>query len=231
MDWLEFKSMLPVMVNFIPKILFLVVFLVLCWLIAYLLRNFVDWALRNIGFDRFCDRAGISEFLRKGQVDYTPAKLMAVFVYWLIIIIILVSVAALIGAKPFDLMMEKMVQNIPNFTGGLLLFIIGVLIVNFIGNFIHTLANNANFPQADALSRGVKGIGILFILMVTLEFTGIGEKTLVFSFQVIFAGIIFALALAFGLGCKDIIQKHVERILKKIQEGNGNTPKGPDLEG
>ena len=218
-------------VNFIPNILFPVVFLLLCWLIAYLLRTLVDWALRKIGFDRFCDRTGISEFLRKGQVSYTPAKLVAVFIYWLILIMILVSVAALVGARPFDLIMEKMVQNIPNFTGGLLLFITGILVVNFIGNFIQTLANNAEFSQSNALSRGIKGVGILFVLMMTLEFMGIGEKTFVFSFQVIFAGIIFALALAFGLGCKDIIQKSVERILKKIQEGNGNTPKGPDLEG
>jgi len=231
MDWLEFKLMMTTVVNFIPRILFLVLFFVLCWLIAYLLKNFVDWVLRSIGFDRFCNRTGISEFLRKGQVSYTPAKLIAVFIYWLVLIIILISVAALVGAKPFDLIMEKMVQSIPNFTGGLLLFIIGILIVNFIGNFVQTLANNANFPQAGVLSRGIKGVGVLFILMVTFEFTGIGEKTLVFSFQVIFAGIIFALALAFGLGCKDIIQKYVERILKKMQEGNGNTPKGPDLEG
>lgn len=231
MDWLEFKSMLTTVVNFIPRILFLVIFFILCWLIAYLLRNLVDWILRKIGFDRFCDRSGISEFLRKGQVSYTPTKLVAVFVYWLIIIIILISGATLVGAKPFDLMMEKMVQNIPNFTGGLLLFVIGVLVVNFIGNFIQTIANNANFPQVSILSRGVKGIGLLFIVMMALEFMGIGEKTFIFSFQVIFAGIIFALALAFGLGCKDIIQKHVERSLKKMRERNENTPKGPDLEG
>ncbi|MBU2495330.1 MAG: hypothetical protein KJ935_02350 [Candidatus Omnitrophica bacterium] len=231
MDWLEFKSMLTTVVIFIPKILFLVIFFVLCWLIAYLLRNLVDWVLRKIGFDSFCNRTGISEFLRKGQVSYTPAKLAAVFVYWLIIVIILISGTMLIGAKPFDLMMEKIIQNLPNFTGGLLLFVIGVLVVNFIGNFIQTLANNANFPQAGVLSQSVKGIGILFILMVALEFMGIGEKTFIFSFQVIFAGIVFALALAFGLGCKDIIQKYIERLLKKMQEGNGNTPKGPDLEG
>lgn len=231
MEWLEFKSMLITVANFTPKILFLVIFFVLCWLIAYFLRNVVDWVLRKIGFDSFCDRIGISEFLKKGQVSYTPGKFVAVFVYWLIIIVILLSSAALVGIKPFDLMREKMVQNIPNFASGLILFVVGVLIVNFIGNFIQTLANNANFPQTGVLSRGAKGIGILFILMVTLEFMGIGEKTLIFSFQVIFAGIIFALALAFGLGCKDIIQKHVERILKKIQEGNENTPKGPDLEG
>jgi len=231
MDWLEFKLMLTVVVNFIPKILFLVLFFVLCWLIAYLLRNLVDWVLRKIGFDRFCDRTGISEFLRKGQVSYTPAKLVAVFVYWLIIIVILISGATLVGAKPFDLVIEKIIQNLPNLTGGLLFFVVGILVVNFIVNFIQTIANNANFSHASVLSRSVKGIGVLFVLMVTLEFMGIGGKTFIFSFQVIFAGIILALALSFGLGCKDIIQKQVERILKKMREGNGNTPKGPDLEG
>ncbi|MFH2067897.1 MAG: hypothetical protein ABII89_00315 [Candidatus Omnitrophota bacterium] len=231
MDWLEFKSMLVAAINFIPRILFLVLFFVLCWLIAYFLRNLVDWILRKIGFDRFCDRIGISEFLRKGRVSYTPAKLIAVFVYWLIIIIVLVSGTALIGVSPFDLVIEKIIQNLPNLAGGLLLFMVGVLVVNFIVNFIQTIANNANFPQTGILSRSVKAVGILFILMVTLEFMGIGGRTFIFSFQVIFAGIIFALALAFGLGCKDIIQKKVERILKKIQEESENTPKGPDLEG
>ena len=231
MNWLEFKLMLAEVANFIPKVLFLVLFFVLCWLVAYFLRNLIDWILRKVGFDRFCDRAGISEFLKKGQVSYTPAKLIAVLVYWLIIIVVLLSGAALIGVRPFDLVIEKIIQSLPNLAGGLLLFVAGILVVNFIVNFIQTIANNANFSQTGILGRSVKAIGILFILVVTLEFMGIGGRTFIFSFQVIFAGIIFALALAFGLGCKDIIQKQVERILKKIQEENGNIPKGPDLEG
>ncbi len=233
MDWLELKSRVIMVVNFIPTVLFLIVFFILCWLVAYFLRNLISWILRKTGFDGFCDRIGVSEFLKKGQVSYTPAKLVAAFVYWVVIIIILLSGAALLvgGAKPFDLIMERMAQNIPNFTGGLLLLIIGILLINFIANFIYTLANNANFPQASVLSRSVKGVGILFVLMVTLEFMGIGEKTFIFSFQVVFAGVIFALALAFGLGCKDIVQKHIENMLKKMKGNNGNTPKRPDLEG
>lgn len=225
----EIKLVLIMISIFVLKILLWSILFVLCWLFVHLLKNFVDWILTKVGFDNFCREIGIEEFLRKGQVSYTPSKLAAMFVYWLVIIVILISATSLVSSKPLDFVMEKISQNIPITISSLVIAIIGILLSNFIGNFVETIANNANFLHAKLLGNTVKVIGIFFIMMITLEFLGLGEKTIIFAFQIVWAGFVFALALALGLGCKDIMQKYVERFLKKMQEGKPS--REPDLEG
>ena len=49
---------------------------------------------------------------------------------------------------------------------------------------------------------------------MALEQLGIGKETIVIAFAIIFGGIDLFLALAFGLGAKDIAKKYLEKKLK-----------------
>jgi hypothetical protein len=49
---------------------------------------------------------------------------------------------------------------------------------------------------------------------MALEQLGIGRGTIVIAFAVMFGGVVLALALAFGLGGKDIAKEYIEKKIK-----------------
>ncbi len=231
MDLMELKLMLENLLKFLPKFFGALLFFVVGWGAAYLLRSVIDWFLGVIKFDSFAERVGFSSFLKKGRVGYTPSKLVAVSAYWLVIILVLFAGMMLLGIHTTGVAFEQIEARLPYFVGALFILIVGILVVNFLGNFIQTLANNARLPYADAVGRAVKIVGFIFLAILTLEFVGIGEKTLIFAFQVLFAGIVFALALAFGMGCKDIVRDSVQHLLGHFDAGRDDKPDRSDMEG
>jgi len=50
--------------------------------------------------------------------------------------------------------------------------------------------------------------------VMAMEQLGIARGTVLAAFTIIFGGLVFALALAFGLGGKDIARKYLERRFK-----------------
>ena len=49
---------------------------------------------------------------------------------------------------------------------------------------------------------------------MALQQIGIGKETIVIAFAIIFGGIVLFLALAFGLGARDIAREYLEKKLK-----------------
>ncbi|MCM8788395.1 MAG: hypothetical protein NC907_01250 [Candidatus Omnitrophica bacterium] len=229
MDTVQIKLFATTMIVFLLKFFLIIVFFLFGWLLAYLFRNLTDWLIKKSNLDNFCEKVGISEFLKKGQVTYTPGKLIGVVVFWVIMIIFILLGINMMGGNVSEMVFDRVEGIIPDLIGGLFIFVVGSLLIIFIGNFVQTLASNANFIQAPLLGKSIKSIGIIFLAVLILDYLGIGEKTIVFAFQTIFAGIIFATAIAFGMGCKDIVKENVEQLIKNIRDRN--QPKGPDLEG
>jgi len=229
MDSVQLKLFTITAVTLLLKFILIIVFFLLGWLIAYLFRNLTDWLAKKTNIDNFCEKVGISEFLKKGQVTYTPGKLISMAAFWVILIIFILLGINMMGVKVSEMVLDRFEAIIPDLIGGLFIFVIGCLLIIFTGNFAQTLASNANIMQAALLGRSIKWIGTIFLAVLILDYLGIGEKTIVFTFQVIFAGAIFASAIAFGMGCKDIVKENVEQFIKTIRDRN--QPKGPDLEG
>jgi hypothetical protein len=63
---------------------------------------------------------------------------------------------------------------------------------------------------------------LLFFLAIALEQIGIGESIVIASFTIIFGGIVLAVALALGLGGRELGKQWLEKHFGKIREGEKN---------
>jgi hypothetical protein len=64
------------------------------------------------------------------------------------------------------------------------------------------------------VGRLVKLTILLLAVTMALEQLGIGRGTIIISFAIIFGGIVLALAIAFGLGGRDIAKEYIEKKIK-----------------
>jgi uncharacterized membrane protein len=126
----------------------------------------------------------------------------------------------LIGLAAFDaewtsLLARSIFAYIPNILGAALVLLFGNVIARFIARTVLIGAVNLNLHYARFLSVGVKWLVIVLTVAMALEHLKIAPGIVELAFGILFGGIVLALALAVGLGSKDLVSKSLERDAQK----------------
>src|SRR5581483_12083709 len=96
-----------------------------------------------------------------------------------------------------------------------LIVVVGWLVANFLSRTILIAAVNARLPEARLLARAVHWAVLLFAIATALTHLGIGKEMVLVAFGITFGGLVFALALAFGLGGRSVARELLERRLRR----------------
>jgi hypothetical protein len=196
--------------NLLPGIVALVVALALsaaaAWVLALLLRRF----LRGIRFDERLEDWGLSG-LAEWSPDKSPTLLVTRTVSWLVVLVgFLIGIAAFDAAITSELAM-RLFRYLPNVVAAAALFLLGNVFARFLARGVLISAVNHNVQYARLLSLGVKWLVLILAAAMALEHLGIGGRIVELAFGILFGGIVLALALAVGLGSKDLVSRSLER--------------------
>jgi hypothetical protein len=206
-------GMADLLPGFVALLVALAVSSVFAWLLASLLRRF----LRSIGFDSRLKDWGLS-----GLADLSPGKsptlLVARTAAWLVILVgFLIGVAAFNAAFTSELAMRAF-HYLPNVIAAIALFLVGTVLARFVGRGVLISAVNHNVQYARLLSMGVRWLVLVLAAAMALEHLGIGGGIVELAFGILFGGIVLTLALAIGLGSKDLVSRSLERQTNKVTE-------------
>lgn len=195
---------------------------------ALLARVLASRLFKLIRFDSVSEKTGFSEFLRKGNVSYTPSSLIGRLIFWVVLLSTLFQVSRLLDISVMNAVYDRTLAWLPSFLAALFIVAIGAILVSFFANFAGTLAGNAALPNPRLLTRLIKYGGNLFVVVIALDEVGFGKSIVSSMFLLFFAALMFGTALAFGLGCKDIAKDALVKFLKTLRDQD---QRGTDLEG
>ncbi len=172
---------------------------------------------RILTFVQFDDRVARS----RGNAEWTPSssptELAARVSFWACVLLGLV-----IGVAAFDTSYATgaplPIALLPYFThavGAILLLIAGNLIARYLARSVLIGAVNAQLQYARLLSLGVKWLVLVLTAAMVLDHLQVGGNIVELAFGILFGGIVLTLALAVGLGSRDLVSRslesHVER--------------------
>jgi len=210
--------------SFIPQLLAALLLLFVGWILANLARTGVIKLLDLLRFDNLADKTGIEAFLKQGHVDISLGRLIANLVYWVIIFIVIVTVANSLGLHLVAELFNKIVLYIPNVIVAILVLVFGILIARIINRLVFAYLNNIGVQGALTISTLSEYAMIIFVVFVALEQLEIGTTLLTAAFQIGFGAIGLALALAFGLGGREWAAGVIKRMTDR--EGRNANPPG-----
>jgi hypothetical protein len=113
---------------------------------------------------------------------------------------------------------DKVVSYIPNVVLAIFILIVGMFIATLLKNIVLTAAGNVGLRQGVALGKIVEIIVVIFAALMSLEQLGIGVTITEVTLSVILGSVGLAMALAFGLGCKDLAGKFVSDLVEKMKK-------------
>jgi hypothetical protein len=94
--------------------------------------------------------------------------------------------------------------------GAVFLLIAGTLIARFLARSVLIGAVNAQLVYARFLSLGVKWLVLVLTAATVLDHLRIGGVVVELAFGILFGGIVLTLALAVGLGSRDLVSRSLE---------------------
>ena len=205
--------------SFVPQLLAALVLLFVGWILANLARTGVVKLLDILRFDSLAEKTGIEAFLKQGHLDISLSRIIANLVYWVIIFIVIVTVANSLGLHMVAELFNKIVLYIPNLIVAILVLVFGILIARFINRLVFAYLNNIGVQGALTISTLSEYAVIIFVIFVALEQLEIGTTLLTAAFQIGFGAIGLAFALAFGLGGREWAAGVIKRIADRDANG------------
>jgi len=95
--------------------------------------------------------------------------------------------------------------------------VLGAFLARAVGNVVQAASANAGIKESKFLAKIVEVAIIIFALAITLEQLNIGKSIVGLAVNIILASLGLGFALAFGMGCKDIVGKAVADWIDKLK--------------
>jgi hypothetical protein len=213
---------LSLLIAVLPGILAVFVALTLFTLIGMALSTILRKGLTFLKFDEKLNR-GNSEWAPSSS----PTALIARATFWGCVLLGLI-----IGVSAFDVsyatgapLPVSMLPYLTHLVGAVLLLIAGSLIARFLARSVLIGAVNAQLQYARFLSLGVKWLVLVLTAAMVLDHIQVGGKIVELAFGILFGGIVLTLALAVGLGSRDLVSRSLEsRVDRAVDKMHSPVP-------
>jgi hypothetical protein len=197
--------------DLLPRLLLAFLILIIGWLVAKAVRFAIVRGLRAVNFHVVTERAGLDGFLRDGGIESDTTEILGVLVYWLVILGALVIGFNTLGLAYVTDLLGRIILFVPKVMVALLILAFGAYFARFIGNAITAYCRNVHIQDAELLGRLAQYAIVTFVVLIALDQVNIGGDIVRQSFLIVLAGLVFALALAFGLGGREWAAELLER--------------------
>ncbi len=196
---------------FLPRLALAIVVLVIGFLIAKAVRFALQKALRAINFHILTQRSGVDDFFQQGGMVNDTSGLIGLFVYWVVVLAALIIAFNGLGLSYVTDLLTRVMLFVPRVFFALVVLVLGGYFARFIGNTLQGYCRRNHIGDAAVLGKLAQYVITVFVVIIALDLIDIGGDIVRQTFLILLAGIVLALALAFGLGGKDWAAARLER--------------------
>lgn len=206
--WIEIVAVLP-------DIGLAVLLLVAGWLLAKLIRRLAIRAMNAARVDELAERSGLDDFLVQGGVELTTVRLVGGALYWLILAAVFIALLDALGLRTAEVLLNRLANFVPNLVVAVGILVFGSLLSRVVGGLVFSYLSNIGTAAAEPIGALARYALLVFVVFMAAEQLAIRTEVLVSAFQIAFAALCLAAALAFGLGGREWAEKVINRYTRK----------------
>ena len=241
-------AMLAQILSAIPKIFTAVVILIVAYVLGRFVSELVSNILASIGFNNLFQWLGVPsprttittstipsyETAESGIPEpstgqetrlqstpvptRTPSELVGIITLVGIMLFAIVAATDILQIEPLTAIVTGVLVIAGQILAGLVVFAIGL----FLATFTFNLISSSGSRQSRILGQAARIVIIAFSAAIALEQMGIGGDIVNLAFGLLLGAIAVAIALAFGLGSRDIAAEQVREWLASFRDRQGD---------
>ena len=189
------------LIGVLPDIIGAIIVLLLGLIVAPILGGIVKKIFDIIRIDEMAEKAGILEVTSGYSKNLSISLLLGKIVKWFFIIAFVMAASEILGWARITQFLNEIVFYIPQVLIAVIILVFGVIAGNFFEAVVvrSLLGSNAPIENPQIIGKVTKWSFVIFGVMAAMLQIGIAPSLI----QILFTGIVLALALAFGLGGRE----------------------------
>jgi hypothetical protein len=215
-------------VSLLPALVGACVILLVGWVLARVLKAVLIRLLVALRFEKFTAKSGVSKFLSRGDIKHSLADILGTVFFWIVFLFFIYIAADVLHLTLIRDLVNRIILFIPNLIAAVLIIIIGVLLSSFFKGLVKVTASSYGLTHRELLGRIVQYLIIFFTVSISLAQLGVATQILVNSVLIIIGAMAFGLALAFGLGSKDLVGRIVNKMLESEKAPGASSKEDSD---
>lgn len=215
--------------QFLPRLGGAMLLLIIGLLAAIVLGRLARRLLVRAGLDRFADRSGTNELLAQAGLGTSLATLVGTAVRLTIVVVVSFAAMTLLGLEFLSDSLNEGILFIPRVFAALALVLIGVVLGAFLRAWIERTSAQLDFPVA--IGPVVQVLVIVLFGLCAAAQAGVTVAPLTAIAIVLLAAIVSTLALAFGLGAREVARSLTSGRYARADFEVGQTIRVGDMRG
>jgi hypothetical protein len=186
----------------IPALLGALVILFAGYLLSKLIEQGAERLLHRIRLNQALERGGVMDAVERGGTHFNPTRVIGKTVFWILMFGVIIVAATTLGMESLAGVFAELVSYLPSLMSAIVIMIVGIVLGRFTGGLI--MASAGAVQGAPTLARFGRGGVIMLSVFMALQELGIATDIVTTAFAILFGAVALGLALAFGLGNRDL---------------------------
>ena len=186
----------------IPAMLGALIILFAGYLLAKLIEQGTERLLHRIRLNQALERGGVMDAVERGASHFNPVKVIGKTLFWIMMFAVIMVAATALGMESLTAVFTELVGYLPSLMSAIVILIVGIVLGRFTGGLI--MASAGAVQGAPTLAR-IGRVGVVMLAsFMALQELGVGTELVTTAFAILFGAVAFGLALAFGLGNREL---------------------------
>ena len=202
--------------GFLPRLIGFLVILIVGYLIARVVKAAVGKLLEKVGLDRTLHESQAGEYVEKVSPGASPSRLIGSIAFWFIFIFVLSAAIGQLGIPAVTTFMNDVLAYLPNVIVAVLIFVVAAAVSGAVAGLVAKTMGDTPTGKivAAVVPTLIMGIAV-FMILTQLK---IAPQIVLITYAALIGAIALGLALAFGLGGREVARDLLTSAVDKGQQ-------------
>ena len=204
-------------INFVPGLLLAIILFIIGMVVGSIVGKAIAQVITALKVDKLFESAGAEEVFARMGVKLSIGKFFGVIIKWFIVIVFLMASLQIVGLTQVnDFLRSAVLLYLPKVVIAAIVLILATIIAETMHKLVLASAKAANISSANMLASITKYAIWGFALIIALSEIGIATAFMQILFTGLIAALAIALGLSFGLGGKEAAARAIDNIQKDM---------------
>jgi hypothetical protein len=207
------------LIGFLPNLIGFLIILAIGYIVARIVKGIVTKVLEKIGTDRAMHTGSTGEYVNRVAPGFKPSGAVGTIVFWFLFLGFLAIAISQLGIAALDNFIASVGAYLPNVLAAVLIFVAAVAISGAVGTLISRTMGDT--PTGKVLSSVVPVLVMAIGTFMILDQLRIAPQIVTITYAALLGGVFLAMALAFGLGGRDVAGRMLSEAYDRSRENSG----------
>jgi hypothetical protein len=202
--------------GFLPNLLGFLALLLVGYVVARLLKAATQKVLEKVGLDQKLHESDANRYVETVMSGARPSRGIALVVFWLVFAFFLFAGIGALGIPALTTFMNDVLAYLPNVIVAIVIFVAAAVIAGAVAAGVSRVMGDT--PTGKIVATVVPALVMIIAMFMILEQLRIAEEIVRIAFAATMFALALGLALAFGLGGRDLAGRMLEDAYRKGKE-------------